>query len=459
MRGIGLPKKEEFRWAKQPNKKITIFDVPIFKSYRRETKYQDPKSGEEKTYVDEVTPQEILRIEETFKKLKSTFKYPRLHIGHHDNESTESKEPCGYADFFYTKDVGNETFLYADLIEIPQKIFDLIWDDTLPYRSAEYIPGQSKIRGIALLPSQEPFFHDLGILNEKTLFSMPERIQGEVALNFQNRSKFLARLEKEEGMGFFSKTQKYSDSEDYPKEKEETENHSDDDETVENKEDGGSMEEKFMAFMERCEKKFEELESRIKGSSYESQEEPRGLQPSTGSYKENEMFKAFQAGNENVLSAINKMNERMKKLEDGKFDEELSEKIKNYCAISGEEFGNVHSFLKKIGGKENKLAVLEDKINMANAHRNFFDGGNHPSSRILQGKIVPADKIMEKYQEEHPHIQKLIPEMVRDYQDNMEEFMKPQMKSVYPDVEAWVSFNVKEEKSNPGNYMTKIRKA
>lgn len=462
MRGHGLPEREEYCWTVQPNGKITIFSVPIFKSYRREKQYID-QDGNKRVAVDEVTKEEIFEIEEESKRLRDLGKYPRTHIGHHQQGGTESLEPGGYCDCFHAliEEHDGEAWLYSDLIEIPREIFDLILDDKLPYRSAEYIPSKRKIKGLALLPSREPFFHDLGILNAKTLCKEPMTLKEEEARCFQNRSHYLTTL-PEEDMGLqsiFQTKEKHYENPDDPEKKdhsdnEEAENHSEDDKM-------DKLYQSFQSFMDNCEKRFSAMEEKMSSYSSEEKPKPRGLMPTTGAYQDEDRFKAYT---EQITAKIagqfeEKLSEIKGALEQKTFDDEIETEIKNYCDLSGESYQNVSGFLKQIDGRKQKKIVLQDKMNTAIANRNFFSP-NHPAKKILGRTTVPADETLKKYQEESPEMQSLICEMVIDYSDpdNQDYFNSAQAKLAYPNAEAWIDTHVKQEKKSPGHYMKKIRK-
>lgn len=140
-RGQGLENTIKYAWAKQPNERYTIFDVPIFASF------QDEKRGQ-------VTQQELIDVVRNFEHDKAeNYCYPRIHIGHHDGN--QNQPGAGYMDNLTLK--GNT--IYADLVEVLPEVFQAIRAKLkYPGRSAEYNPEKKKILSLALLESQSSYF-------------------------------------------------------------------------------------------------------------------------------------------------------------------------------------------------------------------------------------------------------------------------------------------------------------
>lgn len=140
-RGQGLDHTKQYQWVKQPNGRFTVFNVPIFATF------QDEKRGE-------VNEDDLANVLHNFQmdKLKN-FRYPRVHIGHHDGNGNQPG--AGYLDNLKLED----NMIFADLVEITPDVFQAIRGKMkFPYVSAEYHPDKKKILSLALLESQAPFF-------------------------------------------------------------------------------------------------------------------------------------------------------------------------------------------------------------------------------------------------------------------------------------------------------------
>ena len=140
-RGQGLENVKEFDWVKQPNGRYTIFDVPIFGTFK------DDKRGA-------VEIEDLQHVISSFNENKGeNFHYPRIHVGHH--EKLENRPGAGYLDNLILK---GDT-IFADLVEITPDIFEqIIREMKFPYVSAEYNPDKKQITSLALLESQSPYF-------------------------------------------------------------------------------------------------------------------------------------------------------------------------------------------------------------------------------------------------------------------------------------------------------------
>ena len=459
-RGIGIPENERFQWTKQPNGKYTIFSVPVFRTYRKDIPYVDKKTGEEKYLRQEVSPEDLQAVVNNFEIEKRDHgNYPRIHISHHANGTTENMEPSGYMDFFELKTEEEVLYLYSDLIEIPERIFEDILNDKYPRRSVEHNEEDEKINSVALLSSREPFFSDLGLLNEKTLYKKPLVFEEKAVMNFQKRSEFLTWYQKEKGVRNMSwlkpKLKKYSDEENYP-EKDKTDFM--DGEETENMQDGEepeSIESKLQKFMDECTERFarydEALGEKETSNMQEEEEKPLGLEPSTGSYQK-EFSNALGAALAPMQEQLKGVSLKLFQMEQGKVDDEISQQIRTYSRISGKNFENIHANIQKYEGKKNKLVYLKEKINESQAYNNHYSN-DHPAMNLVKNAHVPVDDLEKKYQKESPKMKNLIGEMIRDYQDNHD---SKEVK-IYGSCENWVDHHLKQEKKTPNYYMKNIR--
>ena len=176
-RGQGLENVKEFDWVKQPNGRYTIFDVPIFGTFK------DDKRGA-------VEIEDLQHVISSFNENKGEkFHYPRIHVGHH--EKLENRPGAGYLDNLVLK---GET-IFADLVEITPDIFEqIIREMKFPYVSAEYNPDKKQITSLALLESQSPYF-------KYPLLSLAQEPQDassfqEYFLDWQSRSDFVMKFQE-----------------------------------------------------------------------------------------------------------------------------------------------------------------------------------------------------------------------------------------------------------------------
>lgn len=447
MRGQGLTIDPQFYWTQQEDGNYTIFSVPIYRE------------------CEDATREDLEEAVKNFNEGKNQSKpdYPRIHISHHNHGElvrldkaiihrvdTTNLEPCGYMDFFELREEEGILYMYADFIEVPENIFEDIWNDKYPKRSVEYDLKEKKIKSIALLSSRSPYFSDLGILNRKTMFQEPVELEQAALANFQKRSTYLKGAT---AMGWlnlkkYSEDESFPDKENYEDGEENTENMQDDGEDTENNEEGAepSMEEKFMQFMESCEKRFSDIEAKLGGGGGE-EEKPLGLEPSTGAYQK--QMALFQ---KEIMKEIKGISTKVYQLEQSKVDDKITQEIRTLSRINGESFENIHARVKAYQGRENKLAYLKEKINDAKAEKNYFASG-HPAQVIANNISVPVDEIEKKYQGESPKIKRLIPMMIEDFQENAH------LSSVklYGGLDNWIEHHVKEEKRSPGYYESEIR--
>jgi len=131
----------KYKWIKLPNGKFAVLELPVFQIF------SDKEHGE----VNESKAREII---ENFKSDSKMGFYPRVFVGHHADGGTENHEGAGFLDDLKF----DGKIFWANLVEIPPKIFKEMQGTRWPYRSVEYNDEKKKITGMALLESQCPYF-------------------------------------------------------------------------------------------------------------------------------------------------------------------------------------------------------------------------------------------------------------------------------------------------------------
>jgi len=169
-RGKGIKINHTFDWAKQPDGKYTIFNVPIMKPFERNKL--------------KVSRDDLGKVIATFEEDIVKGHYPRLQLGHQDFHTTKNAKGVGYID---NLQLGEDT-IYADFTDIKDVDFSNI--EQYPYRSVEINVGSFRIESLALLESRMPFFVlPMLALSKEEITPVRESV-----LAFERRSLALVQL-------------------------------------------------------------------------------------------------------------------------------------------------------------------------------------------------------------------------------------------------------------------------
>lgn len=204
-RGEGIHPRTRYKWAKQPNGKITIFDVPIFAPFRRE---YTKESGE--VVTEEITAEDFPSICREFETEKRTGHYPRVQIGHQDDYSAVNSPGVGYLDNLHVQD----DMLWADLVEMKPSCHVQLLEGEIPYRSVGFNPARGEhgvIENLALLESRTPYFRLPMMFLEK----LPLKATSQQISAFESRGVILKFQEDKQ---LFKKKKQVGDSEVLPPE-------------------------------------------------------------------------------------------------------------------------------------------------------------------------------------------------------------------------------------------------
>lgn len=155
-----------YRATKNPDGTWNIYDVPVFPEHERTFQFMDRSTGEtrqrhvkvDRAYLDDC-------VAKSRRSYAEGYASP-LHIGHHDptgDPSAPQPVPAGKVTF--TR-VGPITYqgqrlmcMFADLLEVPEHIYQEIKAGSLPWRSVEIIKFENRqVDSLALLTTQPPFF-------------------------------------------------------------------------------------------------------------------------------------------------------------------------------------------------------------------------------------------------------------------------------------------------------------
>jgi len=174
MRGEGINITQKYKWIKQPNDKYTIFDVPIFQTF---------KKGQFSASIKDLQ-QSILKFEDR----KEGGYYPSIHLQHQELEDNSECQNVGFLDNIHIKDDG---LMYADLAELDEETLKDIKNLKRPYRSVEYDPIKNDVVSLALMTSKPPYnkYSMLAVEDE------PLEMGGEY-MNFSEKREVLQFLER-----------------------------------------------------------------------------------------------------------------------------------------------------------------------------------------------------------------------------------------------------------------------
>lgn len=481
-RGQGLEHTKEYQWVKQPNGRFTVFNVPIFATF------QDEKRGE-------VNEGDLASVIHNFQidKLKN-YRYPRVHIGHHDGNGNQPG--AGYLDNLKL----DGDMIFADLVEVTPEVFQSIRSKMkFPYVSAEYHPDKKKILSLALLESQAPFFDfpllKLGAQQASAVnFSFQLQETPEDISQFQDRQAVWACRDKviqfqehfQEGCGCMEDTEKKPEDinpagdEKKSMVEEAPQPYKCQDDIVGVKDmiarlaaqieeiyqweksehegmDEGMGEEDMMGDEGMGEEPMpeenpeEEKEFSLTGG------EPKPSLPMKG--EKNPMKKpssvAYQAPHDlvmvmqEVLRNQRDFTKRLDRLENSQNFSTDEAKLKRLCDDSGLNFQEQANVLRKFSSARDRETYMTSLSMLKPMPRHPAGAMSLPAQSMM---ITPADKVMQKYQQEPEQIRQFAREAYDLYrgaieQSNQEEAKKFQKS--WPSAERLVDYAVGQYPSDP----------
>lgn len=130
------------RFERQDNGKFAMRAVPIFECH-------DDRGWEcNAEWMRETVSQQFTD------KMERSF-LPRVIIGHTDDDQAEKPVEAFLDNFQYDEATG---WLYADIVDVPLELKELLEDNKFPGRSVEVFPEKNTISALALLGGSKPFF-------------------------------------------------------------------------------------------------------------------------------------------------------------------------------------------------------------------------------------------------------------------------------------------------------------
>lgn len=147
----------EYESAKLDDGTFAVYDVPIF-----EETVDDRDPGDEFHYTKDWLEKAVGRHKELAKKGH----YKPIILDHH--EGSKSKRNVGFISNLQIKEEDGVAVVYADLMRIPEDVYDEMCEGRIPYRSVEIDLDDERpcFSALALMESQDPYC-EFGNLNVK----------------------------------------------------------------------------------------------------------------------------------------------------------------------------------------------------------------------------------------------------------------------------------------------------
>lgn len=437
-RGKGLTNLVKNNWVKQPNGNYSIFDVPFFKCF------DDEKRGK----LDGKTAAEVIQA---FQDDKQRGKYPPIHCGHNPDMGVENRPVVGYLDnlHFNEKD---QTF-YADLVEIPEDVFQKVKKPAFPGRSVEYHQEKKKILSLALLESQPDFFEFpiLAVSSEPTKilsFGMKEPIllSDMPVSKFQEKEsdmKLERKFEPDKGEKMEEKDPEIKnmgtqESKDIPAPQESE---------AEPSEPGGeeheAQEDHGMAALSQKLDKIVELLSGIFATKTKASESEKTMGATN---------KPEPAQMQSDREAISRLQKKVAQLEYEKGMAKFAAKFKQYCDINNLDFRTEYGIISKFKNQEDGQVYLDS------LHARVVKFSEHPVSNTPRNantaKFTDAgNKMLSKFSGEPVHLQQVARMAFQDWADTD----TGDFRRLYPVQEDFVNHCVSKEREKQGFYRKEIR--
>lgn len=452
-RGQGLENVKEFDWVKQPNGRYTIFDVPIFGTFK------DDKRGA-------VEIEDLQHVISSFNENKGeNFHYPRIHVGHH--EKLENRPGAGYLDNLALK--GDTVF--ADLVEITPDIFEqIIREMKFPYVSAEYNPDKKQITSLALLESQSPYFkYPLLVLAQE-----PQEASAfqDYFSDWQSRSDFIMKFQEnfQEGanMPFKDKPDEEDNKKEKPSSKEEFCGDSEDQnkETMtEDKSKNYNCQEQVEGLHEKIDRILSmveeihgwEKEEHEEGSEMDDEddmepsepmppEDNEMAEPSTVSYQDKtgmgRAIYGLQKGMVQMQKEISKIGRRVVQRDENEKILASKSRLRQICNDRGLSFQAEFDKLQRFSTDQDRTMFMDTLELIQSPQR-------HPASRMLNKFVEenPKEKLLSKYQGDEKKIAMQAYDTYRDTKDAYTEEDWKKFFQVHGTVSKFVENAVRDPKS------------
>jgi len=436
MRGTGIFTKVKYKWTQQPNGKYTVFDIPIFQTFK------DKKRGK----LDKRDGAEIVK---NFNEERTDGYYPRAHIEHQAEGSTENKTGAGFLDNLR---FDGKTF-FADLVEIPDVLFMQIKDLKYPYRSVEYHADKKKILSLALLESQASFFQFpiLNLEEEETKLNTIQQYTcslREQVLQFRaddddafcdlcgGTTKEKIKMSRKSIKKM--QTDEHGPEETSPQDEAETPGLEENVEAVSfNPEEMmGQCHELLQGIDAKVSKMAEVLDMLLSGEEEEKQAAAgqQEIAPPTSS----------------VAMQLNEISKRLRQIEHHGNVSIHASRLKAICEenpslIFEEEVENLQKFSSD---KDRKVFV--DMIESRSARYPI-----HEASKFAQNFTrVDSNKVLAKFQQD-PATMQFAKSVLKDYADTVNQRNRDaadKFVAMWPTAEKWVEYNVEMEQVAPGSY-------
>jgi len=179
----------KYRAEKHSDGTYTIHGVPVFSEVPAGAKANEKP-------IDRTWMQKA--VDAAAKLEKDNNYLPPLHIGHHKREGA-NVQPAGHFRLRGVErmnlDGTEKDVLIADLVKVPESVFNDIKAGKYPYRSVEVIKwDEGRLNHLALLSHEEPFFK-FPLLNGETLQIDPKELS---AFNYARDGDGIAALFAEE---------------------------------------------------------------------------------------------------------------------------------------------------------------------------------------------------------------------------------------------------------------------
>lgn len=446
-RGQGLENVKEFNWVKQPNGRYTIFDVPIFGTFK------DDKRGA-------VEIEDLQHVISSFNENKGeNFHYPRIHVGHH--EKLENRPGAGYLDNLALR--GDTVF--ADLVEITPDIFEqIIREMKFPYVSAEYNPDKKQITSLALLESQSPYFkYPLLALTQE-----PQEANSfqDYFSDWQSRSDFIMKFQEnfQEGVNMEDKE---ADEKEEPTPKEEfcgdpkgqekeamTEDKS---KNYNCQEQMGGLHEKIDRMLSMIEEIHGwEKEEHEEGSEMDDEDDMEPSEPmppednemaapSTVSYQDktgiSRAIYGLQKGMVQMQKEISQIGRRVVQRDENEKILAAKSRLRQICNDRGINFQAEFNKLQRFSTDIDRTLFM-DTLELIQSPK------RHPATRAL-GKFVeesPKEKLLSKYQGDEKKIAMQAYDTYLDTKASYTEEDWKKFQAVHGDIDKFVSNAVKNPK-------------
>lgn len=412
--------KQKYRWQKQSNGNFSIWNLPIF------ALFSDKEKGS-------ISKEDAETIVENFNKDRVAGYYPRVHLEHQNGDG--SRPGCGFLDDLI---FDGEKF-FADLVEIPESVFEDIQKLKYPYRSVEFHPDRLKILSLALLESQPSFFQFplLALENEPSednikKFSFERRLSFSLkSCNCNENNEDDMDEENDEK----DKVEKFQDEENDEKKKDvhvDIDSHQDEDEEEPASEEKTGLD-AVMEKMDAILAGINEMKSFHRMLLEKNDENVPGSEqtpPGAGDVGQ-------QPQTAQQMQKFQEISERLNRLENHKKLSFSLSRLKKICAENN-----------SIDYEKEKKVVMQfssekDQAVYMNALESRENHSKHVATQMLERKglqsFCQGNQVLEKEAQS----------AMKDYQDTVSQSNQREVnrfKALWPKAEDWIKFRIEKKK-------------